>query len=234
MYCYENGQNNFFIIIFIIYSGYDGNKNWLFSTVINKESIQKLNPIKRVDKIKIEDSIKKSIRTYHQHSDIFHKNADNSSNIKGIKGYKNASNVFNYTEPYQTTKGIRSYHLQSDILFTKNIPQENKISIKRSTKNNESKIEPKKEEKIKKKVGKEFLRTYDEWDLTSKKTANYKNKPNPDNGLVFDFTKKPVYIGKTNKRLMPEKNKETVPKIQRGKKQFLKKNNEDPGSSLVK
>ena len=27
---------------------------------------------------------------------------------------------------------------------------------------------------------------------------------------------------------------ETVPKIQRGKKLFMKKNNEDPGSSLAK
>ena len=52
--------------------------------------------------------------------------------------------------------------------------------------------------------------------------------------MAFDFTNKPVYIGKTNKRLMPEKMKETVPKIQRGKKLFMKKNNEDPGSSLVK
>jgi len=33
---------------------------------------------------------------------------------------------------------------------------------------------------------------------------------------------------------MPEKMKETVLKIQRGKKLFMKKNNEDPGSSLVK
>ena len=40
-------------------------------------------------------------------------------------------------------------------------------------------------------------------------------------------------MGKTEKKLMPEKMKETVPKIQRTKKLFLKKNNEDPGSSLV-
>ena len=132
-------------------------------------------------------------------------------------------------------KGIRTYHLESDILFTKNTPDEKKSGIKSSTKNNESKIEIKKENKNKtKNVGREFLRTYEEWDLSSKKTAKYKNEPNPDNGLAFDFSNKPVELGKTNKRLMPEKMKETVPKIQRGKKLFMKKNNEDPGSSLVK
>ena len=188
-----------------------------------------------MEKIKIEDNQKKSIKSYHQQSDIFHKNKDNSSDIKGIQGYKNTSHVFNYTQPEQTSKGIRTYHLESDILFTKNAPEEKKSSIKRGTKNNESKIEIKKEDNNKtKKVGREFLRSYDEWDLSSKKTVKYKNEPNPDNGLAFDFSNKPVELGKTNKRLMPEKMKETVPKIQRGKKLFMKKNNEDPGSSLVK
>ena len=167
-------------------------------------------------------------------SDIFNKNPDNSSNIKGIQGYKNSSNVFNYTEPNQISKGIRDYHLQSDILFQKNPSNEEKVNNRGVYKNSESKIEPKKEEKNKKDVGREFLRTYDEWELGSKKTAKYKNQPNPDNGLAFDFSKKPVGLGKTNKRLMPEKMNETVPKIQRGKKLFMKKNNEDPGSSLAK
>ena len=112
--------------------------------------------------------------------------------------------------------------------------ENNKKSIRGGTKNIESKIETQKEDKIKKNVGREFLRTYDEWELGSKKTAKYKNEPNPDNGLAFDFSKKPFELGKTNKRLMPEKMKETVPKIQRGKKLFMKKNNEDPGSSLAK
>ena len=157
------------------------------------------------------------------------------TNIKGIQGYKNASNVFNFEQPNQIAKGIRNYHLQSDILFTKNNPQEKKVNSIRGGKINfESKIEPKREEAIKKNVGKEFQRSYQEWDLTSKKTAKYKNQPNPDNGLAFDFSDKPVNIGKTNKRLMPEKMEETVPKIQRGKKLFMKKNNEDPGSSLIK
>ena len=167
-------------------------------------------------------------------SDIFNKNPDTSSNIKGIQGYKNSSNVFNYTEPNQISKGIRDYHLQSDILFQKNPSNGEKVNNRGVYKNSESKIEPKKEEKNKKDVGREFLRTYDEWELGSKKTAKYKNQPNPDNGLAFDFSKKPVGLGKTNKRLMPEKMNETVPKIQRGKKLFMKKNNEDPGSSLAK
>ena len=220
--------------MFIIYSGYDGNKDWLFSTRKNKEIPERLNPIKRVNKIKFEDNEKKSFKSYHLQSDIFHKNADNSKYIKGIQGYKNSSNVFNSTEPNQVAKGIKSYHLESDILFTKNTPEGNKKSIRGGTKNIESKIETQKEDKIKKNVGREFLRTYDEMDLTNKKTAKYKNQPNPDNGLAFDFSKKPFELGKTNKRLMPEKMKETVPKIQRGKKLFMKKNNEDPGSSLVK
>ena len=117
----------------------------------------------------------------------------------------------------------------------KNTPEEKTSGIKRGTKNNESKVEIKKDDNNKtKNMGREFLRTYDEWELTSKKTAKYKNEPNPDNGLAFDFSNKPIELGKTNKRLMPEKMKETVPKIQRGKKLFMKKNNEDPGSSLVK
>ena len=80
---------------------------------------------------------------------------------------------------------------------------------------------------------KKYNRTYEEWDLGSKKSTKYKNEPHPDNGLVYDFTKKPVYIGNTGKKVNPEKLKETVPKIQRTKKLYLKKNNEDPGSSLT-
>ncbi len=167
-------------------------------------------------------------------SDIFHKNANDVQNRKGIRSYKNSSNVFNFTEPNQIPKSFKSYHLQSDILFTKNIPGDNKRSIRGGAKNIESKIEAKKEEKNKKNVGREFLRTYDEMDLTGKKTVKYKNQPNPDNGLVYDFSNKPFELGKTDKRLMPEKMKETVPKIQRGKKMFMKKNKEDPGSSLAK
>ena len=185
--------------------------------------------------MKLEDNQKKSFKTYHLQSDIFHNNVDNSSKPKSIQGYrKNQSDVFNFTQPNQTAKGIRKYNLESDILFTKNIQEKKKNVIRSGKVNIESKIEPKKEEKNKKQVGKEFIRTYDEWDLTSKKTVKYKNDPNPDNGLVFDFSNKPFNLGKTNKRLMPEKMKETVPKIQRGKKLFMKKNNEDPGSSLFK
>ena len=107
-------------------------------------------------------------------SDIFNKNPDNSSNMKGIQGYKNSSNVFNYTEPNQISKGIRDYHLQSDILFQKNPSNGEKVNNRGVYKNSESKIEPKKEEKNKKDVGREFLRTYDEWELGSKKLRNIK------------------------------------------------------------
>ena len=212
-----------YINLSFLYSGYDGNKNWLFSTKNNIEYPEKLNPIKRANKYKLEDNPKKSNKSYHQQSDIFNKNPDNSSNIKGIQGYKNASNVFNFSQPNQAPKGIRSYHLESDILFTKNPGKEEKSGINRATKNEESKINPEKTEKIKKNVGRDFIRTNDEWDLTSKKTAKYKNEPNPDNGLAFDFSNKPVYIGKTDKKYLPEKRKETEPEIQRGKKLFMKK-----------
>ena len=63
-------------------------------------------------------------------SDIFNKNPDNSPNVKGIQGYKNSSNVFNYTQPNQIAKGIRDYHLQSDILFQKNPSKEDKVNNK--------------------------------------------------------------------------------------------------------
>ena len=80
------------------------------------------------------------------------------------------------------------------------------------------------------------MRIYEEIDLITKKTAKYKNEPHPDNGLVYDFSNNPFRVGKTNKKLMPEKMNETVPvsKFEKGKKLFLKKNNEDPGSSLLK
>ena len=76
------------------------------------------------------------------------------------------------------------------------------------------------------------MRTYEEIDPVNKKTAKYKNEANPDNGLVYDFSKNPFRIGKTNKRLMPEKMNETEPKVEKGKKLFKKKNNEDPRSTL--
>ena len=34
--------------------------------------------------------------------------------------------MFNFSQPNQTSKGIRSYHLESDILFTKNPGKEEK------------------------------------------------------------------------------------------------------------
>ena len=220
-------------LIFLIFSGYDGNKKWLFSTKQNIEGPEKVQPIKRTNIIKLEDNPKKSFKSYHQQSDIFHKEPDNSKNIKGIQGYKNASSAFTYTEPNQSSKANNgTYHLESDIFFTKSSNDKTKKPIRGGKINYESKIEPKKE-KNKKIERKEFLRTYEEWDLGSKKSAKYKNEPHPDNGLVYDFSNKPVFMGKTEKKLMPEKMKETVPKIQRTKKLFLKKNNEDPGSSLV-
>ena len=77
------------------------------------------------------------------------------------------------------------------------------------------------------------MRTYEEMQPKSIKINKLKNEPHPDNGLVYDFTYKPYKIGKTNKRLIPEKMNETEPKIEKGKKLFLIKNNEDPGSSLI-
>jgi hypothetical protein len=76
------------------------------------------------------------------------------------------------------------------------------------------------------------MRTYEEIDPVNKKTAKYKNEANPDNVLVYDFSNNPFRIGKTNKRLMPEKMNETEPKLEKGKKLFKKKNNEDPRSTL--
>ena len=193
-----------------------------------------MKPIKMHPKIKQEEESKKSFRNYHLESDIFNLKPDNSKTQTTIRGYQNKSNVFGNTESNVGPKGIRSYHLESDILFTKNPGKEEKSGINRATKNEESKINPEKTEKNKKNVGRDFIRTNDEWDLTSKKTAKYKNEPNPDNGLAFDFSNKPVYIGKTDKKYLPEKRNETEPEIQRGKKLFMKKNNEDPGSSLIK
>ena len=62
------------------------------------------------------------------------------------------------------------------------------------------------------------MRTYEEIDPVTKKTPKYKNEPNPDNGLVYDFSNNPFRVGKTNKKLMPEKLNETVPKFEKGKK----------------
>ena len=82
-------------------------------------------------------------------------------------------------------------------------------------------------------MGKEFMRTSEVMKPSFKKNVKYKNEPNPDNGLVYDFSNNPFKIGKTYKKIQPEKLYETVPKVEKGKKLFLIKNNEDPGSSLV-
>lgn len=174
------------------------------------------------------------IRNYHLESDIFHKKPDNSKTLESIRGYHNSSNVFVNTEPNNFGKGIRSYHLESDILFKKDNKEKEKKGIRGPTINYESKNEPQKKGKIRRYLRKEFNRTYEEIDPISKKTAKYKNEPHPDNGLVYDFSNNPFRIGKTNKKLMPEKMNETVPKTAKGKKLFLIKNNEDPGSSLLK
>jgi len=177
---------------------------------------------------------KNPIKNYHLESDIFNLKPDKSKTVEAIRGYHNESNVFVNNEPRNTGKAIRSYHLESDILFTKGKNQKEKKAIKSSKINYETINEPQKKLKIRRILGKELVTSTEEMDPISKKTVKYKNKPNPDNGLVYDFTNNSFRVGKTNKRLMPEKMNETVPKIQRGKKLFMKKNNEDPGSSLVK
>ena len=179
------------------------------------------------------EKTKKPIRSYHLESDIFHNKPDNSKTLEPIRGYHNSSNVFVNTEPHYG-KGIRSYHLESDILFKKDNNEKEKKGIKGPKINYESKNEPQKKGKIRRYLRKELMRTYEEIEPITKKTAKYKNEPNPDNGLVYDFSNNPFRVGKTNKKLMPEKLNETVPKFEKGKKLFLKKNNEDPGSSLLK
>ena len=83
-------------------------------------------------------------------SDIFNKNPDNSPNVKGIQGYKNSSNVFNYTQPNQIAKGIRDYHLQSDILFQKILQKKIKLIIEEFIKIRNRKLNQKKKKIIKK------------------------------------------------------------------------------------
>lgn len=119
-------------------------------------------------------------------------------------------------------------------MFTKGNNQKEKRAIKSSKINYESINDPQKKGKIRRILGKEFERTTKEIDPASKKNVKYKNDPNPDNGLVYDFSNNPFRIGKTNKKLMPEKLFETEPKAEKGKKLFNIKNNEDPGSSLWK
>ncbi len=134
--------------------------------------------------------------------------------------------------PEKTIKPIRNYHLESDILFEKENKEKEKKRIKGAKINYESKDEPEKKVRIRRILGNEFKRSYEEIKIP-RKNVKYKNEPHPDNGLVYDFTNNPFRLGKTNKRLMPEKLNETVPKIEKGKKMFLIKNNEDPGSSLI-
>ena len=192
-----------------------------------------MKPIKRPGKIKISETSKQPIRNYHLESDIFNTKPDNSKTLDAIRGYHNESNVFINKEPRQRYNAIRSYHLESDILFQKGKNEKEKKTIKSSKINNETRNEPQKMGKIRRIEGKEFKRTYEEFQPKSIKINKSKNEPNPDNGLAYDFTSKPNKIGKTNKRLMPEKMNETEPKMEKGKKLFLIKNNEDPGSSLI-
>ena len=192
-----------------------------------------MKPIKRPGKIKISETTKQPIRNYHLERDIFNTKPDNSKTLDAIRGYHNESNVFINKEPRQRYNAIRSYHLESDILFQKGKNEKEKKTIKSSKINNETRNEPQKMGKIRRIEGKEFKRTYEEFQPKSIKINKSKNEPNPDNGLAYDFTSKPNKIGKTNKRLMPEKMNETEPKMEKGKKLFLIKNNEDPGSSLI-
>jgi len=192
-----------------------------------------LKPIKRPGKIKISETAKQPIRNYHLESDIFNTKPDNSKTLEAVRGYHNQSNVFINNEPKQGYNAIRSYHLESDILFQKGKNEKEKKGIKSAKINNETRNEPQKMGKIRRIEGKEFKRTYEEFQPKSIKINKSKNEPNPDNGLAYDFTYKPFKIGKTNKRLMPEKLNETEPKMEKGKKLFLIKNNEDPGSSLI-
>ena len=173
------------------------------------------------------------IRNYHFESDIFNIKPDKSKTLETIRGYHNSSNVFVNKEQIKGENGIRNYHLESDILFQKGTNEKEKKGIKGPKINYESKFDQQKKGKIRRIVGKELKRTYEETDPISKKTVKYKNEPNPDNGLVYDFSNNPFRVGKTNKRLMPEKLNETEPKAEKGKKLFLIKNNEDPGSSLL-
>ena len=191
-----------------------------------------MKPIKMHAKIKQEEESKKSFRNYHLESDIFNLKPDNSKTQTTIRGYQNKSNVFGNTESNVGPKGIRSYHLESDILFKKKDNIKEKKSIRGPEINYESINEPEKKGKIRRIIGKEQMRTFEEIDPISKKSAKYKNEAHPDNGLAYDFTNNPFRVGKTNKKLMPEKLNETIPNIEKGKKLFIKKNNEDPRSTL--
>ena len=151
-----------------------------------------------------------------------------------IRGYHNYSNVFINKEPKTGGNGIRSYHLESDILFQKKYNEKEKKGIRGPKNNFESRNDLQKKEKMRKIDGREFMRTCEVMRPSFKKNIRYKNEPHPDNGLVYDFSNKPFRIGKTEKKLMPEKLYETAPKVEKGKKLFLIKNNEDPGSSLIK
>ena len=124
-------------------------------------------------------------------------------------------------------------HFSSLFLFEKTYNEKEKKGIKGPSINYESKNEPQKKGRIRRILGNEFKRTYEEIEPIPRKNIKYKNEPHPDNGLVYDFTNNPFRLGKTDKRLMPEKMNETMPKIEKGKKLFLIKNNEDPGSSLI-
>ena len=177
---------------------------------------------------------KNPIKNYHLESDIFNVKPDKSKTLEAIRGYHNSSNVFVNNEPKNTGKAIRSYHLESDILFTKGNNQKEKKPIRGAKINYETMNEPQKKGKIRRILGKELNRTTEEIEPISKKTVKYKNEPNPDNGLVYDFSNNPFRVGKTNKRLMPEKMNETSPKLVKGKKLYNRKNNEDAGSSLLK
>ena len=183
--------------------------------------------------MKIPEKTIKPIRNYHLESDIFHNKPDNSKTLDAIRGYHNHSNAFINKEPIDGGNGIRSYHLESDILFQKKYNEKEKKGIKGPKINYESNHDQQKKGKIRRIEGKEFMRTYEEMEPISKKNVKYKNEPNPDNGLVYDFSNNPFRVGKTNKRLMPEKLYETMPHVEKGKKLFLIKNNEDPGSSLI-
>ena len=196
------------------------------------EGCEKMKPIKRPARIKLEEEPKKPIRNYHLESDIFNLKPDNSKTQTAIRGYHNKSNAFGNTESNGGPKGIRSYHLESDILFKKKDNIKEKKGIRGPEINYESINEPQKKGKIRRFIGKEQMRTYEEIDPISKKSAKYKNEPHPDNGLVYDFTNNPFRVGKTNKKLMPEKLNETTPHFEKGKKLFMKKNNEDPRSTL--
>jgi hypothetical protein len=174
----------------------------------------------------------RTFRTHYKETDIFNLKPPKEVNTSNpIRKYNNQSSISS-TEPH--TEKIRpKKYLESDILFRKECKVEENKVIYGAKRNEESKIEQNKIEKRRQNLGKEFLRTYEEIDPMGRKNMKYKNEPNPDNGLAFDFSNNAGKI-KTGKKILPEKISETVPKIQRGKKIYGIKNNEDPGSSLKK